>query len=122
MTLSQEDARSLLAGERVFYANGPTNRSMRNLVKNIPLAWHLVRMLRPKVVVTTGAGVAVPFVWIGRLFGAKIVYIESLTRIRKPSLSYRLSRLAVDVSYAQWPDLTGSLRRPRYVGNVLGGR
>ena len=38
----------------------------------------------PAVIVTTGAGVAVPFAWIGRLFGARVVYVESLTRIDAP--------------------------------------
>ena len=47
------------------------------------------------MIVTTGAGVAVPFAWIGRLFGARVVYVESLTRIDKPSLSYRLIRPVV---------------------------
>ena len=51
--------------------------------------------MRPAVIVTTGAGVAVPFAWIGRLLGARVVYVESLTRIEAPSLSYRLIRPVV---------------------------
>ena len=40
-----------------------------------------------RVVVTTGAAVAIPFAWVGKLVGARVVYIESLTRIEKPSVS-----------------------------------
>ena len=64
VTLDRDDAGALLAGERVFYAYGPTNRNLTNLARNIPLAWRLVGRLRPKVIVTTGAGIAVPFAWV----------------------------------------------------------
>ena len=118
VTLKREDAR-MLAGQRVYYAHGPTERNLPNLFRNIWLAWKLVKETRPKVIVTTGAGLAVPFAWVGRLFGANIVYIESLTRIEGPSLSYRLIRPVVDRVYVQWPDLTASVPGARYAGSVL---
>jgi UDP-N-acetylglucosamine:LPS N-acetylglucosamine transferase len=120
VTLEREDARSLLAGETVFYASGPTTRNIPNLVKNLHLAWTLLRRLRPRVVVTTGAAVAVPFAWLGRLFGAKVVYVESLTRIAEPSVSCRLIRPVTDRLYVQWPELVRALPRARYVGNIFG--
>jgi UDP-N-acetylglucosamine:LPS N-acetylglucosamine transferase len=118
VTFDKSDARSLLAGERVVYANGPTNRNIPNLVRNLNLAFRLVRRTRPRVIVSTGAGLAVPFAWIGRLFGARIVYIESVTRIESPSLSLRLIAPVVDRTYAQWPDLADQLEA-RYVGSVF---
>ncbi len=121
VTLEREDARSLLVGETVFYAHGPTNRNIPNLLRNIPFAWRLLRRLRPAVIVTTGAGVAVPFAWLGRLLGTEVVYVESLTRIRSPSLTYRLIRPTLTRVYAQWPELASALRGSRYAGNVLGG-
>ena len=104
VTLKREDSR-MLEGQRVFYAHGPTERNLPNLLRNIMFAWRLMRETRPKVIVTTGAGPAVPFAWVGRLFGAKIVYIESLTRIERPSLTYRLIRPVVSRTYVQWPEL-----------------
>ena len=53
--------------------------------------------------------IAVPFAWVGRLFGAKIVYIESLTRIEGPSLSYRLVRPVTSRVYVQWPELAATV-------------
>jgi len=118
VTLEREDSK-MLEGERVYYAYGPTERNLPNLFRNIFFAVKLMRRLRPKVIVTTGAGLAVPFAWVGRCFGARIVYIESLTRIEQPSLSYRLARPVVDRVYVQWPDLIPSVPEARYVGNVL---
>jgi UDP-N-acetylglucosamine:LPS N-acetylglucosamine transferase len=70
--------------------------------------------------VTTGAGVAVPFAWVARLHGTKVVYVESLTRIDRASLSCRLIKPVADRVYVQWPELAAALPGSRYVGNVVG--
>jgi beta-1,4-N-acetylglucosaminyltransferase len=126
VTFDKSDARSLLADERVTFARGPTNRNfgllaVRNLLRNGVLAFRLVRAVRPKVVLTTGAGVAVPFAWVGRLLGARVVYVESLTRIDQPSLSCRLIAPVATRIYAQWPELTRAVPRARYLGSVVSG-
>jgi UDP-N-acetylglucosamine:LPS N-acetylglucosamine transferase len=119
VTFDKSDARSLLAQERVFFAHGPTNRSVKNLVRNLVVAWRVVREVRPAVVVTTGAGVAVPFAWMARLRGSKVVYVESLARIDGPSLTYRLIAPIAARQYVQWPELARALPRSRFVGNVF---
>jgi UDP-N-acetylglucosamine:LPS N-acetylglucosamine transferase len=126
VTFDKSDARSLLADEPVSFAHGPTNRNfgllaVRNLVRNGVLAVRLIRAVRPKVVLTTGAGVAVPFAWVGRLLGARVVYVESLTRIDHPSLSCRLIAPVATRIYAQWPELTRTVPRARYLGSVVSG-
>jgi hypothetical protein len=118
VTLEREDAR-LLDGERVYFAHGPTERNIPNLLRNGVLAFRLLRRLRPKVIVTTGAGLAVPFAWLGRLVGARVVYVESLTRIEGPSLSLRLVNPVVSRMYVQWPELARRVPGSRYAGNVL---
>jgi UDP-N-acetylglucosamine:LPS N-acetylglucosamine transferase len=119
VTFDKSDARSLLEGERVLYAHGPTNRNIKNLLRNLVFAWRVVRVARPHVVITTGAGVAVPFAWMARLRGASIVYVESLSRIEGPSLSYRLISPIAERRYVQWPELAETLPRSRFVGNVF---
>jgi len=120
VTFDRSDARSLLAGEDVVHAHGPTNRSARNLVLNLALAVRVLRRTRPRAIVTTGAGVAVPFAWIGRLLRIPVVYVESATRIESPSLSLRLARPAVHRVYVQWPELLDAIPDARYCGSVLG--
>lgn len=119
VTFDKSDARSLLQGELVYHAHGPTNRNIPNLVRNLLLAPRIVRRLRPRVVITTGAGVAVPFAWIARVRGAKVVYVESFTRIDGPSLSCRLIAPVADRVYAQWPELAAAYPRARFRGNVF---
>jgi UDP-N-acetylglucosamine:LPS N-acetylglucosamine transferase len=120
VTFDKADARSLLEGEHVVHAYGPTNRNLRNLARNAILAWRIVRDVRPSVMVTTGAGVAVPFAWVARLRRIPVVYIESFTRIEEPSLSLRLIRPAASRVYVQWPELAQRVRGARYVGSILG--
>jgi UDP-N-acetylglucosamine:LPS N-acetylglucosamine transferase len=119
VTFDKSDARSLLSDERVTFAHGPTNRSVKNLLRNLVVAWRVVRETRPRVVLTTGAGVAVPFAWIARLRGASVVYVESLARIEGPSLSYRLIAPIASRRYVQWPELADALQGARFAGNVF---
>jgi UDP-N-acetylglucosamine:LPS N-acetylglucosamine transferase len=119
VTFDAGDARALLAGEEVVHAHQPTNRNVPNLIRNFALALRVVRRVRPFAVVTTGAGVAVPFVWVARLLGATVVYVETLSRIDRPSLSYRLVSPAVSRTYVQWRELQRALPRARFCGTVF---
>jgi UDP-N-acetylglucosamine:LPS N-acetylglucosamine transferase len=119
VTFDKSDARSLLRGERVVVAYGPTNRSVKNLLRNLALAWRVVGRTRPRVVLTTGAGVAVPFAWVGRLRRANVIYVESFTRIDSVSMSCKMIRPVANLVYVQWPEAAGLVRGARHVGNVF---
>jgi len=122
VTFDKSDARSLLAAERVVHAFGPTNRSLKNLVRNLVLAWRVVRRVRPQLLITTGAGVAVPFAWIARLRGARVFYVESITRMEGPSLSCRLIAPIADRVYVQWPELAARMGSAVYAGSIFSAR
>jgi UDP-N-acetylglucosamine:LPS N-acetylglucosamine transferase len=119
VTFDKPDARSLLAGEEVVYAHHPTNRSVRNLLRNLVLAFFVLRRLKPRAVVTTGAGVAVPFCYLGRLLGIRIVYIESFSRIVEPSLTGRLVHPVAHVFFVQWPELAPRFPKARHEGALF---
>ena len=71
VTFDAEDTRSRLRGERVVHAYHPTTRNLPNLVRNTALALSVVPHLRPDLVVSTGAGVAVPFFVVARAWGSR---------------------------------------------------
>lgn len=119
VTFDKADSRSMLAGERVFYAYHPTNRNLLNLLRNVWLATKVIRQLRPAAIVTTGAGVAVPFCYVGRLFGARIVYIESFSRIDEASLTARLIHPVAHRFFVQWPELLPRFRKAEFRGTCL---
>lgn len=118
-TFDAADSRALLTDERVVHAYSPTNRNLSNLLRNLVLAVRVLRRVRPLAVVTTGAGVAVPFAVVSRLLGIPVVYVETMARIDTPSLSYRLSRPFVSRTYVQWPELARALPAARFCGTVF---
>jgi beta-1,4-N-acetylglucosaminyltransferase len=119
VTFDKPDARSMLAGESVTYAHHPTNRNVPNLLRNLRLAFRLLRRLRPRAVVTTGAGVAVPFCWLGRLMGVRVIYIESFARVNDPSLTGRLVHPVAHRFFVQWPDMLPHFPKAEYRGGLF---
>lgn len=119
VTFDRPDARSLLAGEIVIGAHYPTNRNLKNLIRNLHLAIQTIRRLKPRAIVTTGAGVAVPFCLIAKITGVRVVYIESLTRIHQPSLTGRLVAPLTHDFFVQWPELVACYRNAIYEGTVF---
>lgn len=119
VTFDKSDARDLLAGEQVVYARHPTNRNLPNLLHNALLAAQIMVRVRPRAVITTGAGVAVPFCYTGRVAGARVIYVESLARVSSLSLSGRLVYPIVHRFFVQWPDLAAARRRAEFRGAVF---
>src|SRR5215207_2372046 len=71
---------------------------------NLARAAGIVLRQRPQVVVTSGAGATVPFCLLARIFGARVVFVETMARVTGPSSSGRvLSRLASRV-LVQWSE------------------
>jgi len=105
ITFKKPDAESLLKGENVVWGHYPTNRNIKNLIKNTFLAVKVLNRERPDIIVGNGAGISVPFFWVGKLmFGCKTVYIEVYDRIDSPTLSAKLVRPVLDKMVIQWED------------------
>jgi UDP-N-acetylglucosamine transferase subunit ALG13 len=96
-----------LQNEAVVWAYSPTNRNIPNLIRNNLLAYHVIRSYRPDVILSTGAGVSVPFLLQGKLMGCRTVFVESITRVRDLSLSAKiLERLgAIETLVVQHTEL-----------------
>lgn len=113
------DAVSILAGEQVTWAHHPTTRHVPNLLRNLRLAWRVLRRERPDVVLSTGAGVAVPFFVLARLTGVPTVYLEVYDRLDTPTLTGRLCRPFATRMLVQWEEQRALYRDAEVVGCVL---
>ncbi|MCH2112690.1 MAG: UDP-N-acetylglucosamine transferase subunit ALG14 [Planctomycetes bacterium] len=116
VTFPLQDAQSMLDGERVFWAHHPTNRSLKNLLRNFWLAWRILRKEKPDAVISTGAGVAVPFIWVAKLLGIRTAYLECITRIHTVSTAGKMILPVVDVFFGQWEELVGKHKKIVYRG------
>src|SRR5262245_50412141 len=92
----------MLEGERTYFAHFPTNRNVKNLLRNFVVAWRVLRRERPDVLVLTGAGVAVPFFLLAKLLGIRLVFLEVFDRLDSPTLTGRLLRPICDRFLVQW--------------------
>ena len=63
VTFEKEDAISSLASEWIYWCYYPTNRNIINLIRNTFLAIKLLLKEKPDVIVSTGAAVAILFLY-----------------------------------------------------------
>lgn len=119
VTFDKEDARSLLEGETFCPCHYPTNRNLKNLVKNTVLAWKILRKEKPDLIVSSGAAVAVPFFWLGKLFGAKTIYIEVFDRIDSGTLTGKLVYPVTDRFIVQWEEMKKVYPKAENLGSIF---
>ncbi len=105
VTFDKEDARSVLENERMIPCYYPTNRSIKGLIINTVLAFRVLKKERPDLVISTGAAVAVPFFYVGKLYGAKCIYIEVFDRIDKPTLTGKMVYPVTDRFIVEWEEM-----------------
>jgi len=119
VTFDKEDARSILKKEKMYPCYYPTNRNIKNLIKNTIVALKVLRKERPDLIISSGAAVSVPFFYIGKLFGAKLIYIEVFDRIDKPTLSGRLVYPIVDKFIVQWEEQKRVYKKAINLGSIF---
>jgi beta-1,4-N-acetylglucosaminyltransferase len=119
VTFPANDTKILLKGEKIIWAHHPTNRHIPNLIKNFFLARKVLIEECPSVIVSTGAGVCVPFIYVASLMGIKTIYVESLTRITTTSLSGRMISPVVNRLFVQWPELARKVTKAKFEGQVI---
>lgn len=74
---------------------------------------------RPQVVISTGAAPGCLACFLGKLLGAKIIWMDSITNVERISLSGRMVRYIADLFLVQWPELAGKYKNVEYVGAVV---
>jgi len=114
-----EDANNMLSDEKFYRAYYPTNRNLINLVKNFFLAFKILRKEKPDAIISTGAGVAVPFIIAGHIIGVKTLYLESITRNKDLSMSAKLIYPFVDRLLVQWPELAEKYSKTEFKGRIV---
>lgn len=119
VTFPGQDTHYLLKSEEVIYAFYPTNRNIKNFIKNLISAFLLFKKRKVACVISTGAGVGVPYIYVAKIFSIKTIFIESLTRIDDLSLTGKLVYHFVDYFFVQWPELTDKFKKAKFMGQVI---
>jgi beta-1,4-N-acetylglucosaminyltransferase len=116
VTFKSPITKSTLKGEKFYLVDDPR----RNLLKFIPLFFQSLSIFlkeMPDMVMTTGAGVAIPFCLIAKLLGKKLVFIESFARTKTPSMTGKILYPFSDLFLVQWRENLKSYGEDaKYVG------
>jgi UDP-N-acetylglucosamine--N-acetylmuramyl-(pentapeptide) pyrophosphoryl-undecaprenol N-acetylglucosamine transferase len=104
VTFDSAQSRSSLRDADVTYMPDIPSRGYSQLLRNLPRALRVLAKVRPREVVSTGAGIALIFLPFAFLVGARAVYIESAARTEGPSFTGRVLALLPWVSvFTQFP-------------------
>ena len=80
---------------------------------------YILLKIRPKAIVTTGTHTAVPICYIGKIFGVKIVYIETFANITTKTLAGKIIYPIADKFIVQWESMQKLYPKSEYFGGVF---
>ena len=96
-------------GTRISYLINGTRRELFKypfkFLLNFFKCLHIYFRIKPTYIVTTGAHTSVCTCYIGKLFGAKIIFIESFANIESKTLSGRMVYPISDLFIVQWKEM-----------------
>ncbi len=80
---------------------------------------YLYFKIRPKVIITTGTHTAGPMCYLGKIFGSKIIYIETFANINKKTATGKLIYPIADLFIVQWEEMLKLYPKAIYGGAIF---
>lgn len=102
------------------YIIGDCNRE--HPIRTARVLWNslqIIRRERPDVVISTGAAPGFLACFWGKLFGAKVIWIDSIANTKRLSLSGRMIRPMCNICLTQWEHLTDINKHVEFSGSVI---
>lgn len=75
-------------------------------------------VVRPRAIISSGPGPAVPVSLLGKLLGVKVIFVETGSRVYELSTSGRILYRWADLFFVQWPDLQSKYPKAIYAGRL----
>ena len=88
------------------------------LFANCWISLYQIIKIRPDVVITTGAQSAGPMCCLAKLFGKKVIYIETMANITKKTITGRLVYHFADLFIVQWESMLKLYPKAVYKGLI----
>lgn len=105
-----------------FYYLQQVNRLEKScflrLLANAFLSLRILSAERPDVVITTGVLAVIPLCLLSRIWGAKLVFIESYANVHSPTRTGKFLYRFADRFYVQWPELLEFYPGAVYLGGI----
>ncbi|UPK29782.1 UDP-N-acetylglucosamine--LPS N-acetylglucosamine transferase [Bradyrhizobium sp. 195] len=113
-----ESYRTQVPGHKFYVVNDANRWTKIRLVKAAQGLARIIWSERPDVVISTGAAPGYLALRLGRMMGARTIWLDSVANVEELSMSgFRIGRCA-DLWLTQWPHLARP-EGPYYGGSVL---
>jgi beta-1,4-N-acetylglucosaminyltransferase len=89
-----------------------------SIIRNTFTAISILLAHRPKAILTTGSHTAIPFCFIGKIMGIKVIWILSYARINSKAASASLIYPIADEFLVQWPSMLKHYKNSTYLGSI----
>ncbi len=102
-------------------------RTLPDMIRHNPLSWiavatksaRLALRERPDFVISTGAGAVALFCLFAKLLGAKLIFLESMAKVTRPTWTGKLLYPFADLFLVQWPGLLKFYPKAKYLGRLF---
>ncbi|WLR61560.1 PssD/Cps14F family polysaccharide biosynthesis glycosyltransferase [Guptibacillus hwajinpoensis] len=88
------------------------------LIKNLIRSIAIIIYNKPDIIISTGAGAIIPLCILGKLFGSKIIFIESFAKVSSPTITGRVIYLLADQFYVQWEGMLNYYPKAKFKGTI----
>ena len=116
--LSYEPSKSMLPTFYVRQIDRTDRTFLMKFLLNIFKSLYIVLRKRPDFIISTGALAAVPMILFTKLFGGKVIYIESFAKIDTPNISGKIAYKVADQFYVQWESMKQFYPDAIYKGGI----
>ena len=92
--------------------------SVPSTLKALCACVRLIWTASPDLVLVNGPGTCVPVAVLGRLFGSRVIFVESWCRVESLSLTGRIMYWVAHRFVVHWPELARRYPRAEYLGRI----
>ena len=118
---SNESLKEIYGDKMYFLPYGTRDKIFTYIFKYFYLCLRTVYLyfkIRPKVIITTGTHTAGPMCIIGKIFGSKIIYIETIANTNKKTATGKLIYPIADLFIVQWEEMLKLYPKAIYGGTI----
>ena len=108
----------LLKDVKHYYLLDPHTSLWKYGVNAIQSTFLMLRE-RPQYIVNTGGGISIASSFIGKIFGTKLIFVESGARVNTPSKTGQLMYKYADIFIVQWKPMLKHYPDAVYGGPLL---
>lgn len=116
---TQYEAR--VTGEKTYYlkqVNRKEKTFLLRMLQNAFLTFGIFLKEKPNVVICTGVLAMIPMCLLVKLFGGKLIYLESFAKVTSPTETGKLLYRFADQFYVQWEPMKKVYPKAIYLGGI----